>query len=635
MFDFNEDPYRKFIFYRSYSRWLEEEGRRETWKETVGRFMSFMEKKVGEKLTPEEYAEVEEAIYNHEAVPSMRLVWSAGKAADRTNVCAYNCSFTAPTRWQDFGEILYILTCGTGVGFSCEKKVVEQLPVIKPQQPRDGVVPTHIVPDSKEGWADSLVLGLQTWAKGEDVQFDYSEIRPKGARLKTMGGRASGPEPLVKLLEFTRQTMFNAQGRRLKPIEVHDIICMIGEIVVAGGVRRSAEISLSTLDDQEMRDAKVNKFWEKNPHRSMANNSAVYEEKPSEEVFWREWKALEESGTGERGIFNRGNLLKHMPARRLRKASIADLEYTGTNPCGEITLRDKQFCNLSEAIARKDDTLYDLHKKVRIATIIGTFQSSLTDFPYLSRTWKDNCEQERLLGVSITGQYDCPLLRNPDVLDVLKEYAIKVNEVYAEKLNINQSTSVTCVKPSGTVSQLTNTSAGMHPRFSEYYIRRVRVDAKDPLAELLIAEGVPHTAEVGHNKDNPNVWVFEFPIKSPEGSVTVDDIEAIEQLEYWKMLKTNWTEHNPSCTIYVEEGEWEAVGNWVWENWDIVGGLSFLPKNDHIYELAPYEPIDKKTYEELVEEMPKLDFTKLSEYEAEDQTKGSREFACVGGTCEI
>lgn len=625
------DAYQKFIFTRTYARYRDDLGRRETWKEVVDRYMDFMLENLGDKLKKEEYEEVKEAIINQDVVPSMRLVWGAGDAVRKNNAIAYNCSFLTPTKWQDFGEILFLLTCGCGVGFSVESKFVEQLPNIEPQK---GKTFKLQVPDNREGWADSLVFGLSKWANGEDVDFDYSLIRPKGARLKTMGGRASGYEPLKNLLEFTKEKVLSRQGHKLRPIDVHDIICKIGDIVIAGGVRRSSEISLSDLTDEEMRDAKKGAFYHNEPQRTMANNSVVYEEKPTLSLFMKEWLALMESGSGERGIFNRGGLRTQLPKRRL-DAMAGHLEATGTNPCGEIVLRNKEFCNLSEVVARKGDNQVTLLEKIRIATILGTYQSTLTKFPYLSKDWKKNCDEERLLGVSITGQFDCKKVRNPATLETMKEYAVKINKQYAKRFGINPSVSVTCVKPSGTVSQLVNASSGMHPRFSPYYIRRVRISATDPLFKMLKDQGVPHKPEVGQVEPTVNTYVLEFPVKSPDGAITADEINATDQLEHWKMVKENFTEHNPSQTVYVGDDEWFDIGAWVWRNWDIVGGLSFLPKTSHVYELAPYTAITETQYDKLVKEMPEIDFSALEAYEKEDNTIGASEPACQGGTCEI
>ena len=626
------DQYQEFIYTRTYSRWRDDLVRRERWEESIQRYIDFMKSNLGEKLTHAEYCEVQEAILNMDVVPSMRLLWGAGDPVRKNNAIAYNCSFLAPTKWQDFGEILFLLTCGCGVGFSVESKFVEQLPKIEHQTGKKFKLE---VPDNREGWASALVYGLSKWAKGEDVEFDYSKIRPKGSRLKTMGGRASGHEPLENLLDFAKEKMLSRQGHQLRPIDVHDIICKIGDIVIAGGVRRSSEISLSDLTDEEMRDAKKGAFYKNDPHRSMANNSAVYEEKPPINIFLKEWQALIESGSGERGIFNRGGLKAQMPKRRI-DLNEGYLHEMGTNPCGEITLRNKQFCNLSEVVARKGDTQVSLLEKIRIATIIGTYQSTLTHFPFLSREWQKNCEEERLLGVSITGQFDSKKVRNPATLETMREYAVKINKQYAKKFGINPSTSITCVKPSGTVSQLVNASSGMHPRYAPFYIRRVRISATDPLFKMLKDQGVPYKPEVGQVLDTANTFVLEFPIKSPDGAITSDELTALDQLEHWKVVKENYTEHNPSQTIHVKDDEWLDVGAWVYRNWDIIGGLSFLPKESHIYELSPYESITEKEYLGLSKAFPAIDFSKLSEYEKEDNTIGSKEVACGGnGTCEV
>ncbi|MFN3638316.1 MAG: ribonucleoside-triphosphate reductase, partial [Chloroherpetonaceae bacterium] len=617
---------------RTYSRWLPEKGRRETWVETVDRYIAFMRENLGDKLTQAEYAEVREAILKQEVMPSMRLLWSAGEAARKTNVAAYNCSFIAPESLQDFGEIMYILMCGTGVGFSVEQQSIHKLPQIKKQTGKK--LPTHVVEDSKEGWADAFVFGLKTWFNGEDVAFDYSRVRPQGARLKTMGGRASGPEPLRALMEFSRERILQRQGRRLNTLDVHDIICKIGEVVVMGGVRRSALISLSDLDDVDMRHAKDGAFYISHPERSMANNSAIYNEKPTVSEFLDEWLSLIKSGSGERGIFNRSTLLEQLPERR-RESFASHLATCGTNPCGEIILRSKQFCNLSEVVARAEDTPETLLRKIRLATILGTYQSTLTNFPYLSPEWKKNCEEERLLGVSITGQWDSPAVRNPETLRALKAEAIKVNEEYAKRFGINASTCVTCVKPSGTVSQLVDASSGMHPRHAPYYIRRIRISATDPLFKMLKDQKFPYKPEVGQTESDATTYVLEFPVKAPDGAIYRDDLSAIEQLEYWKQVKVNFTEHNPSVTVSVSDDEWLEVGNWLYKNWEIIGGLSFLPRTNHVYALAPYEAISKEKYEQLANALPKIDFAEIVCYEETDETQGAKELACVAGSCEL
>lgn len=622
----------ELVFYRTYARWIESEGRRETWIETVDRYVDFMKENLGKKLSPKEYAEVREAILKQEAMPSMRLLQFAGGPARKTNVCAYNCSFVAPSRLRDFGEIMYVLMCGTGAGFAVESKNVQALPQIKSQTGKK--LPIYVIEDSREGWANALTHGLTAWYEGNDVDFNFSHIRPAGERLKTMGGHASGPEPLRSLLDFARTIILKKQGRRLSNIDVHDLTCKVGEVVVAGGTRRSALISLSDLDDEQMRDAKKGQFYYTDPQRSMANNSAVYDRKPTNEEFLDEWVALMKSHSGERGIFNRGNLAGTMPERRLKLLK-GDTSGIGTNPCGEILLQSKQFCNLSEVVARKEDTEKDLLRKLRIATIIGTYQSTLTNFTYLSKEWVENCKAERLLGVSITGQWDSPVARKPEMLKKLRVEAIKINVHYAKKFGINPSTSITCVKPSGTLSQLVDSSSGMHPRHAQYYIRRIRIAAHDPLFKMMKAQNVPYYPEVGQSLDDANTYVLEFPVEAPKGSIYKDDITALEQLEHWKTVKKNYTEHNPSVTISVSDDEWLSVANWVYENWDLVGGLSFLPRDNHVYQLAPYETISKERYEEMKKKLGKIDFSQIVLFEKTDTTEVKKELACVAGVCEI
>ncbi len=633
----------ELVYYRSYSRWIEIEGRRETYIETVDRYIAFMKENLGNKLKDTEYREIREYILNQWAMPSMRLFQFSGDPARKTNVCAYNCSFIAPESFQDLAEIMYISMCGTGAGWSVESANVEKFPQIFSQTGEK--LPTHIIPDTKEGWADALAMGMKTWSSGKDISFDYSQIRPEGARLKTMGGKASGPAPLQRLLDFTRQIMLARQGRRLRTIDLHDIICMIGDCVVSGGVRRSAMISLSDLDDNLIRDAKKGAFYMTHPHRMLSNNSAVYINKPSNEEFLREWMSLIESRSGERGIFNRGSLAKTLPERRIKtlKKYSGYFDATGqhiigpigTNPCGEIILQSKQFCNLSEIVARAEDTETTLMKKMRIATILGTYQSTLTNFPYLSKEWKEHCDHERLLGVSITGQWDSPVVRKPEVLRKLKAEAIKVNKEFAKRFGINESTAITCIKPSGTLSQTVDCSSGMHPRHAKYYIRRVRISATDAMFKMLKDQGVPYFPEVGQSVENANTYVLEFPVKAPNGSIFRDDLSAIEQLEYWKVVKDNYTEHNPSITVSVSNNEWIEVGNWVYKNWDIVGGLSFLPREDHVYKLAPYEAIDEKKYKDLAKRLEHIDYSKIITYEKQNETDLKKELACVSGVCEI
>src|ERR1035437_1819097 len=536
----------EFVYYRSYSKWIDAEGRRETWIETVDRYISFMKGKLGKLVKESEYAELREAILNQEVMPSMRLMQFAGPAVERTNVCVYGCSFIAPSALTDFAEIMYISMCGTGVGFSVESQNVQSLPQIKFQSGKKS--PKHVVADSKEGWADSLTFGIKTWFNGEDVEFDFSQVRPAGARLKTMGGKASGPDPLIRLLALVRTKVLARQGRRLSNLDAHDIICAIGDCVVAGGVRRSALISLSDLDDESMRDAKKGQFYLTEPQRSIANNSAVYIQQPSATEFFDEWIALIKSGSGERGIFNRGSLAKTLPERRLKVLG-GYIGALGVNPCGEIILQSKQFCNLTEVVARSNDTEESLLRKIKLTSMLGTYQATLTHFPYLSKEWKENCEKERLLGVSITGQWDCPVVRNARVLTKLKNAAIKTNQIYSKRFKIPASTCVTCVKPSGTISQTVDCASGMHPRYAPYYIRRVRISATDSLFKMIRDQGVPYQPEVGQSKETANTFVFEFPIKAPKGAVVYKDIAAFKQLEFWKMVKINYTEHNPSVTI--------------------------------------------------------------------------------------
>jgi len=622
----------EFVYYRSYSRWIEEENRRETWVESVDRYMDFMHENLGSKLKDSEYSELREAILAQRVMPSMRLMWSAGSAARKTNATAYNCSFIAPTSAQDLAEIMYLSMSGCGVGFSVESQTAQQFPIIQRQTGR--MRKTHVVEDSREGWCDALVVGLKAWFAGEDITFDYSKLRPAGARLKTMGGRSSGSEPLVSLMQFTRDKVLSRQSKRLRNIDLHDIVCKIGEVVVSGGVRRTAMISLSDLDDQEIRHSKDGQFYMIEPQRSLANNSAVYNEKPLSTEFLTEWIALMKSGSGERGIFNRGSLKEQLPKRRWEKFE-QEILTCGINPCGEIILRSKQFCNLTEVVARAGDTGNDLLAKARLAAILGTYQASLTNFPYLSEEWTENCREEALLGVSITGQWDCRIVRDPEIMQKIKDEAVRTNKEYAKRFGINRATAVTCVKPSGTVSQLVDSSSGMHPRHARYYIRRIRVSATDALFKMMKDQGCTYYPEVGQSIDTANTYVLEFPVKAPENSVYKDDQSAIEQLNYWKMVKENYTEHNPSVTISIGEDEWVEVANWLYKNWEIIGGLSFLPRSNHIYKLAPYEEISKERYEELVRNFPELDFSKIVLYELDDETQGSKELACSAGVCEI
>lgn len=624
-------PYSEFIFYQFYARWVPELGRRETWIEAIDRYMAFMKENLDGKLTAKEYDDVRTAILNQDICPSMRLLWSAGKACRQSNVWAYNCSYVAPTCTQDLGEIMYISMCGAGLGFAAEWENVQQFPQIKKQIKEKPAI--HVVKDSKEGWADAFVLGLDAWFGGKDIKFDYSLIRPAGARLETAGGRASGPQPLMDLMDFARRKILAKQGRRLSNLDMHDIICQIGLIVVAGGVRRSALISLSELEDIDMRDAKKGQFYLSEGQRSMANNSAVYNSKPSAEEFLDEWTALVKSKSGERGIFNRGGLEKQLPARRWD--AIKDERQIGLNPCGEIYLRSKQFCNLTSIVIRPKDTVATLKRKMELATLIGTYQSTLTNFGYLSKKWKENCDAERLLGVSLTGYYDNTTIRDDKVLDTLRLYSIEVNKKYAKRFNINQSTAITCVKPHGNSGQLLGVGSGMHPWYAPYFIRRVRISHTDTLLQMARDQGVPCLPEVGQAAASAVTYVLEFPVKAPEGAIFKDQVSALELLKEWKRLKEHFVEHNPSATIYVGPEEWMAVGNFVYENWDVVGGLSFLPRSEHVYQLAPYEAITKEEYEKRLKAIGHIDFSKLSQYEASDNTTGAKEFACVSGVCEI
>lgn len=638
---FEGNPLGAFVYLRTYARWIEAEGRRETWIETVDRYVSFMKENLGEKLSDAEYAEVREAILRQEVMPSMRLMQFAGEAARRCNTCAYNCTFIAPTKLKDFAEIMYLSMQGCGVGFAVESQNIEQLPQIQKQTTKKPHI--HVVSDSKEGWCDALTLGLESWYAGSDIAFDYSAIRPAGARLKVMGGKASGPEPLRSLLEFAREKILKRQGRRLRPIDAHDIICKIGECVVSGGVRRTAMISLSNLDDVDLRDAKKGQFFLTEPYRMVANNSAVYETRPTNTELMEEWVALMKSGSGERGIFNRGALANTLPKRRAKYFKkvgfIGDDGVVsgpiGTNPCGEIILQSKQFCNLSEVIARADDTKTSLVRKARIAALVGTYQSTLTKFNYISKDWAKHCKEESLLGVSVTGQWDSAAARQPDALQAMRDTAVATNATYAKRFGVAQSLSVTAVKPSGTVSQAFNCSSGIHPRHAKYYIRRVRISATDSLFKMLKDQGVPYYPEVGQSMESASTYVLEFPVESPDSSKFKDDFSALEQLEYWKIVKLNFTEHNPSATISVGEDEWIGVVDWIQHHWDIIGGLSFLPRFDHVYRLAPYEAIDKKRYEELAALFPVIDYSKLVTYEKTDETEQKKELACVGGVCDI
>jgi ribonucleoside-triphosphate reductase (thioredoxin) len=625
-----QGPLSEFIFNRTYAKWRPEDNRRETWSETVFRYMDFMQENLGNQLTHKEYNEVWSAIHDMQVMPSMRLLWSAGAAARVNNVAAYNCAFIVPEAIDDFAEIMYLSMSGTGVGYSVENAALSNLPMVSRTQATYTF--DFVIADSREGWCDALKFGMHMWFIGNEVNYDYSQLRPAGARLKTMGGQSSGPEPLRRCLEFTREVINSRRGQRLTTLNVHDIICKIGEVVMAGGVRRSAFLSLSELRDTLMRDCKAGQFYLTEGQRSMANNSAIYDAKPAATEFIEEWLALIKSGSGERGVFNRGDIMTQVPERR--RPYLVD-SLVGCNPCAEIILRTKQFCNLSEIVARPTDTLDSLLRKARVAAILGTYQSSLTNFEYISPKWKENCEQERLLGVSITGILDCALLKFPMALESIREEVVRVNTEYAQRFGISPSTATTAVKPSGTVSLLVNSSSGIHPRFAPFYIRRVRINSTDPLFKLMKAQGMPYKPEVGQDEETANTYVLEFPVAAPKDSVFAKDMTWHDQLESWLLLKKWYTEHNPSCTVYVGEDEWVPVAAWVYEHWEQIGGISFLPRTGHVYQLAPYEEITEAEYHTMLASMPKIDYTQLLHYEQEDCTVGSKELACMGGSCEL
>jgi len=635
--NFLPTSYQEFIHLSRYSRWLPEEGRRETWDETVARYFDFftdhVKEMTGYDMDFKTRNELEVAVLSQRVMPSMRCLMTAGDALKRENIAGYNCSYVAVDRIQAFDEILYILMNGTGVGFSVERQFVSELPRVAEEFHASDTVIT--VADSKMGWAKAFKELMGMLYIGQIPRWDLSKVRPAGAPLKTFGGRASGPAPLEALFNFTVTTIKGSAGRKLSSLECHDIVCKIAEVVVVGGVRRSALISLSNLSDDRMRHAKSGQWWNDNPQRALANNSACYTEKPDMGIFMSEWNALYESKSGERGIFNResANRMAEMSGRR----EIEGHEF-GTNPCSEIILRNREFCNLSECVVRPGDTKETLLEKVRIASILGTLQSTLTNFKYVSSAWKKNCSEERLLGVSLTGIMDCRLTNGKDknisaLLEELKAEAVKTNKEWAEKLGIPQSAAITCVKPSGTVSQLVDAASGIHARHNPYYIRTVRGDKKDPLTQMMTDEGFPVEDDVM----NPaNTAVFSFPMKVDKGAVFRTDMTAIEQLELWLTYQKHWCEHKPSVTISVKEDEWMEVGAWVYKHFDWMSGVSFLPFSEHTYQQAPYQDTDKEGYEFLLEKMPKeVDWSKLSEYEMSDMTIGSQELACAAGFCEI
>ena len=628
--------YQQFIHKSRYARWIDEENRREEWDETISRYMDFMREHLlitcDYKMPNSLYDELYNAILKQHIMPSMRCVMTAGAALERDNTAGYNCSYLPVDDLKSFDEAMYILMCGTGVGFSVEREYINKLPEVP--EKLFAAAETIIVSDSKEGWSKALRKLLALLWSGEIPKWDLSKVRPAGSKLKIFGGRASGPAPLESLFNFIVLTFSNAKGRKLSSLECHDIMCKVGEVVVSGGVRRSAMISLSNLSDDRMRHAKTGEFYKTQPQRQMSNNSVAYTEKPDMKTFMREWLSLTESGTGERGMFYRG-AAKNKAAENGRRD--ANWEF-GTNPCSEIILRPYQFCNLSEVIIRGEDSADDISKKVEWATILGTFQSTLTNFPYLRKVWQKNTEEERLLGVSLTGIMDNPVMNGQDVgnldeiLRQLKDTAIDTNKEFSKKLGISQSTAITCVKPSGTVSQLTDSASGIHARHSQYYIRTVRGDKKDPITQFMLEKNIPFETDLWNN----NNAVFSFPVKSPEGCITRNDMTALQQLEFWKIYADNWCEHKPSITVSVGEDEWLEVGNWIYKNFNIASGLSFLPRSEHVYQQAPYQECTKEEYNEFANTMPKeIDWTELTKYENDDNTVGSQTFACSGDSCEI
>ena len=628
--------YQEFIYLSRYSRWLPEKERRETWDETVARYFDFFTEHLNEtheyKLSKSLRTELENAILSQKVMPSMRCLMTAGEALKRENIAGYNCSYVAVDKPSAFDEILYVLMNGTGVGFSVERQFVSQLPTIADEFHQTDT--TIVVADSKLGWAKAMKELVGMLYVGQIPRWDLSKVRPAGAILKTFGGRASGPEPLESLFNFSVTIFQNAAGRKLSSIEAHDIICKIAEVVVVGGVRRSALISLSNLSDDRMRAAKSGQWWNEQGQRALANNSACYQEKPEIGIFMDEWKSLYDSKSGERGIFNRISAQKQAEKNGRRESE----HLFGTNPCSEIILRNREFCNLSEVVIRTTDTKESLLEKVRLATILGTFQATLVNFKYVSSLWKKNCEEERLLGVSLTGIMDCKLTNGKDaglekLLNELREQAIKINEEFAKKIGINKSVAITCVKPSGTVSQLVNAASGIHARHNPYYVRTIRGDKKDPLTRMMIDIGFPVEDDVM----NPShTSVFSFPMKVDQGAVFRADMAALEQLELWLIYQKHWCEHKPSVTISVKEDEWLEVGAWVYKHFDYMSGVSFLPFSEHTYKQAPYQDCKKEEYEILLNKMPKnVEWDKLTEYEKTDMTVGVQELACSAGFCEI
>ena len=622
--------YQNFIATSRYARWLDDEGRRETWSETVTRYVDYMAEKVG--LDDKDSNDIWAAIHNLDVMPSMRALMTAGKALDRDNTAGYNCSYLPVDDIKAFDEAMYILLCGTGVGFSVERQYVDKLPEI-PEVLSESQT-TIVVRDSKEGWARAFRMLIALLYAGEIPSYDVSLIRPAGARLKTFGGRASGPAPLVDLFKFTINMFKEAKGRKLSSYDCHSIMCKVGEIVVVGGVRRSAMISLSNLSDIRMRHAKTGQWWETAPHMALSNNSVVYTDKPDSETFLREWTSLVESKSGERGIFNRVSA-KKQAAKNERRDPNYDF---GTNPCSEIILRPYQFCNLTEVVVKEGDRDKDIENKIRLATILGTAQATLTDFPYLRKIWRNNTEEERLLGVSLTGIMDnihtnCNLVDMDKRLPRFKQVAIDTNKKYAKEFGIQESTAITCVKPSGTVSQLCDSASGIHARHSKYYIRTVRGDNKDPLTKFMIDQGVPSEPCV---MKPDTTTVFSFPMKSPKGSRVRDELSAIDQLNIWLIYQEHWCEHKPSITVTVKENEWLDVGAFVFKHFDKMSGVSFLPHSDHVYQQAPYQECTKDEYDDMLSKMnTRINWSKLREYEMSDTTSGSQTMACSGDSCEI
>lgn len=617
----------EFVYYRTYSKYIEDKQRREHWPETVQRYIDFITEETGDKVPAKLMKQIKDYILEMKSMPSMRAFWSAGDSARKNNLSMYNCSFLEIDNIRSFGEVLFILMHGTGVGFSVERESIDKLPEV-PYQNGDSYG-IFRVPDSKEGWKHSVDLLFESIYQGKNIEFDYSAIRKRGERLKTFGGRASGPDPLIDFHNFTKKILFEAQGRKLTDIECHDIVCKIADIVVVGGVRRSALISLSDVGSIEMRHAKDWENLKGNPQRFMANNSAKYYEKPSMVEFLDEWSALAKSGTGERGFVNFSKL----------KSSRRDFDKSkykfGVNPCGEIILRSMGLCNLSEVVLRKEDDFDSFLEKIKIAVWLGAIQSSFTHFPEMRKQWKKNCEEERLLGVSITGQMDNPGLLTEDRLDVAKGYAVKVCRKACKALGINMSVAITTGKPSGSLSQVVDSASGAHARFSPYYIRRYRISDTDPLYKVLLDSGFKLSPENGQTKANATTWVVAFPIKSPAGAVFREHMTAIEQLEHYKKIQSYWCEHNQSITVYVKDEEWLEVGNWVYKNWDSFVGVSFLPYDGGKYEQPPYEEITKEQYDQMAKELPKIKYELLTKYETEDMTEGETTLACIGGACDL